>query len=289
MQVGTITASLASLQIKQSNGRYAAADIIARNIAGNKPSAFKFALPSRDTYIPVKVDPQVAVMGDEPVDARLRISWDTLTKVADNATVSGNTATSLGNADSVLSDAQTLVDETTGVTIEADANVLPEGAKSIVTSITSGESYELAKTALLSIGSKFVLFDISIENAAGTKIQPNGSVKVSLPIPSNLNNDLLDVYRINEDGTRTLMESTIEGDFIVFYTNHFSLYVLVERAAESEVAASNTDDSGIINAAETPLGAGTGGGFNLLWLLIPIAALAIIAAVIIVRRKLKTT
>ena len=73
MQVGTITASLVSLQIKQLNGSYVYADVIANNIEGGKPSAFRFALPSTNTYIAAKIDPQVAVMGDDPVDARLRI------------------------------------------------------------------------------------------------------------------------------------------------------------------------------------------------------------------------
>jgi hypothetical protein len=288
MQVGTITASLASLQIRQANGGYANADIIARNIAGNKPGAFRFALPSRDTYIAVKVDPQVAVMGDEPVDARLRIGWDTLTKVSDDVKLTSNTAVSVGNADTVLSDAQSFTDAATGITIETGANILPEGARFDIKPIASGADYTRAQKALEDIGTNFRLFDISLFNANDVKIQPNGAVKVSLPIPSGMDGERIEVYRINDDDTRTLMESTAEGDVVVFYTNHFSLYAVVERAADDEAAVSGNTSAGgdkSITAADTPLGAGETGGFNLLWLLIPIVVIAAVAVILIVRRR----
>jgi hypothetical protein len=174
--------------------------------------------------------------------------------------------------------AQTLIDTATDITIEADAGVLPSGSKSIVIPVASGADYEKAKTALLDIGGNFTLFDISIVDGAGVTIQPNGTVKVSLPVAGGLNADLIDVYRINDDGTATRMESTVEDGKIVFYTDHFSLYALVERAAQqaAQQAVAEIPDTG-------------DSGLKLPWLLISIAAIAILVAAVIARRKLETT
>jgi hypothetical protein len=286
MQIGNITASLRYLQIRQANGSYVNADVIAWNIAGGKPSAFRFALPSKDTYIAVKVDPQIEVMGNDPVAARLRLSWDTLVKVSDNATVSSNVATTVGSAGTgTPSPAANIVDEATGVKVEADANILPTGTTASVAPITSGNAYNKAKDALKGIGTNFVLFDITLKGPNGEAIQPTAPVKVTLPIPANIDKDLAEVYRINDDGSKTLMKSTIEGDYIVFYTDHFSLYVIVEREAEKVATTSGSGSTGI-TSPETPLADGSTGGFAIYWLLIPIALIALGIAAFIVRRKI---
>lgn len=102
VKIGSVTACLQSLWIKQSGG-YAAATVKARNNAGGQPSVFSFRLPSKDQYIPAKIDPKVEVMGRDPIDARLRISWDTLKKASSNATVKENTSTTNSSVSSGLS------------------------------------------------------------------------------------------------------------------------------------------------------------------------------------------
>ena len=295
MQVGTITASLATLQIRQANGSYVYADVIANNIAGGKPSAFRFALPSTSTYIPVKVDPQVKVMGDDPVDARLRISWDTLVKVSDDTKVSGNTKLTVGSVEEgvVASDAASLADQATGVKLEAEANVLPEGTTMSVTPILNGADYEKAKLALEEIGGNFALYDITLLGPDNAAIQPNGAVKISIPVPEGMDAGLIVVYRINADGTKTLIESTIENGYVVFLTNHFSLYAIVEKADEPALAGPVGDNTTVDAVGGEPAdlvnaAAPGSNGLSFLWWLIPIAVAAAGVTIFIVRRKLKT-
>lgn len=301
MQVGTITASLMSLQIKQANGSYAYANVIANNIAGGKPSAFQFALPSTDTFIPVKVDPQVSVMGDEPVDARLRISWDTLVSVSADTGLSTNTALEVGSVTAgtttVVSEAASLSDKATGVKLEAEANVLPKGTTMKVAGISSGADYEKANLALEGIGSNFVLYDITLFGPDDSVVQPNGKVKVTIPVPEGMNEQLIAIYRINADGTKTLIESAVEDGYVVFYTNHFSLYAVVEKeeaaalagmAANGNIAGNTGGKSADIAGAGVANTVKTGsGGASFLWWLIPIAAAAAGVTILIVRRKLR--
>jgi heme-binding NEAT domain protein len=286
MQVGTITASLASLQIKQANGSYVFAEVIARKIAGNKPSAFRFVLPSKDTYISVKVDPQVPVMGDEPVDARLRISWDTLTKVSDDTTVSSNTTLTTGSADAVISKDQNLSDPESGIKVEAGENVLPDGTTLKVTPITSGADYDKASKALDGVLEKFFLYDITLIGPDGEIVQPTGKVKITVPLPEGYDASKILIFRVNPDGTKTLIEGTIEDGNAIFNVNHFSLYAIGEKAAEKTALAQAVDNTvKSIKDVAAPLTDGSS-GMSLLWLLIPIALIAGLAAVFIIRRKL---
>ena len=102
VKIGSVTACLQSLWIKQSGG-YTAAAVKARNNAGGQPSVFSFRLPSKDQYIPAKIDPRVEVMGSDPIDARLRISWDTLKRASSGATVKENTSTTNSSVSGSLS------------------------------------------------------------------------------------------------------------------------------------------------------------------------------------------
>lgn len=91
MTVGTITACLESLQIKQPDGTYHEAEITARNNEGKKPSAFSFLLPSKEEYIDVLIDPKVDIMAGQAIEARLKTDWSTLAKASEDAVVKEDT------------------------------------------------------------------------------------------------------------------------------------------------------------------------------------------------------
>ena len=69
-------------------------------------------------------------------------------------------------------------------------------------------------------------FDISLRNQDGVHVQPKGTVKVKLP--NDFKTAVYKVYRINDDGTYTDMNAYREGSHLVFLTDHFSLYAIVE-------------------------------------------------------------
>lgn len=72
----------------------------------------------------------------------------------------------------------------------------------------------------------------------GEETQPDGEVKVYVPIPDDLK--LLayagkaKIFRVEEDGTLTEMDVEIEDSCFVFNTSHFSLYTLVGNTALQE-------------------------------------------------------
>ena len=119
-----------------------------------------------------------------------------------------------------------VTDEETGIKIGAEEGVLPPDTTLVV---------EPSSFVLTDAAGKFTAFDISLENG-GTKIQPDGKVQVSVPIPAGYDRERLTVYHIADDGTRTELPSTIVEDTITFETDHFSLYVVAEKAAADENA-----------------------------------------------------
>ncbi len=68
-------------------------------------------------------------------------------------------------------------------------------------------------------------------------VQPNGKVKVYLPIPEGMNSNTCVVYRQESDGRWTILHAKVEGNYVVFETDHFSLYAIAGETAEIEIAS----------------------------------------------------
>lgn len=124
------------------------------------------------------------------------------------------------------------VDEETNVKLDAPVDVVPADTVMEVEPIEEGEKFEEIKEILEKVEvKKFKVFDITL-TSKGVKIQPNGKVKISIPIPNDFNSGKLVVYRIEENGKRIgyAVEVYEENNlkYARFETDHFSNYVLAE-------------------------------------------------------------
>ena len=134
-------------------------------------------------------------------------------------------------------------DEKTGIILEAITSNLPLNTMMVAIPMTSGSDYEQVKT-LLADSINFVAVKINLV-LDGNHIQPNGKVKVSIPIPANFNNSNLIVYRIDEYGVKNpySVEIVVNGgvEYAMFKTSHFSTYVLAEIPAEDNSQTAEED------------------------------------------------
>ncbi|MBR1826925.1 MAG: NEAT domain-containing protein [Clostridia bacterium] len=73
MSMAGITASMQTMSVKQPNGKMKAADIV--EVTDGNPTAFRFEVPSWDEYIVLEVNPKIEIMGNKPMDARLKVDW----------------------------------------------------------------------------------------------------------------------------------------------------------------------------------------------------------------------
>lgn len=115
----------------------------------------------------------------------------------------------------------------TGVSLNADTTVVPEGSYLIVTPIVqTEEAYMKAKEALKNKASSFVLYDIILVNASGDPIQPEGKVVIGIPTPDGYDTSKLEVYRLDDGVIAAEYSVTAEGEMAYFQTDHFSEYAL---------------------------------------------------------------
>lgn len=127
-------------------------------------------------------------------------------------------------------------DNNTNIKLETTTAVVPEDTTLEIERITEGEDYNIVVATLGEKINKFTLYEITLKSN-GVKIQPNGKVKISIPVPEEFNKEKLVVYRINEDGTKVKYDikiETIDGkDYATFETDHFSLYTLAMEEANN--------------------------------------------------------
>lgn len=173
-------------------------------------------------------------------DVFMKLDWSTLKEATDDDFVS--------EEPEELSPAVDKTDPITGIKIYADTGVFPEGTEFYIKQITQGADYDQTIQILSDVGKKFKLYDISAV-LDGAEVQPNGLVKISLPIPAGYDTGKLAVYRINDDGTKTLISGSVENGYYVFYVNHFSKFALVEKGSTVlDSAVVKTGDSAPIAA-----------------------------------------
>ncbi len=98
--------------------------------------------------------------------------------------------------------------------------------------IENPESTEYIYIRGLLEGNIIALYDINLLDENGNKVQPDGMVKVSLPLGEDVK--YFTVLRVNDDGTLTDMKAVREGDSVVFETDHFSYYVILGGETEAD-------------------------------------------------------
>ena len=177
-----------------------------------------------------------------------------------------------------VSEEVTYTDTETNIKLDTTTEIVPVGTNLMVEEITEGNEYSTVVEILGDEVNNFVAYDIKLLSQ-GVEIQPNGNVKISLPIPENFDTSKLIVYRINEDGTKVKYNVTVEGEYAVFETDHFSTYVLAES---NEQLQSNNEivDNTIVPDAQLP----QTGVTIVVILLIGISLISIIVSAILTKK-----
>lgn len=134
--------------------------------------------------------------------------------------------------------AVTKTDSTTNVKLNAPVGTVPSNTVLEVKAVKEGTTYNTVKNALATM-KNFAVYDITLKSN-GVTVQPNGNVKISVPVPSDYNKENLTVYRIEDNGNKTEYKVTVEGNYATFETDHFSTYVLAEKKAETKPATSTS-------------------------------------------------
>lgn len=120
-----------------------------------------------------------------------------------------------------------LTDTNTGIILNSSENVISNNTQLIVKYLEDDDTYNNANLILGDGINQFKIYDIRLMFNESF-IQPTGNVTVSIPIPNNYNSEQCKVYYISEDGIKTDMNARIENNYLVFETDHFSMYTIAE-------------------------------------------------------------
>ena len=85
MTMGTITAYLQELKLVNSDGTHTDVLPSSTDSEGN-PTSFTFELPHTNEYIDVLVNPQVAIMGNQDIPARIKVDYSQLSVYVEDTT-----------------------------------------------------------------------------------------------------------------------------------------------------------------------------------------------------------
>lgn len=102
----------------------------------------------------------------------------------------------------------------------------------VVTDISEDESSQYILESFQN-EAKVKILDITMYRD-NEEVQPDGKIRVKIPLPENLDKDRCTVYRAESDGTFTNMNAYYEDGFIIFETNHLSKYLIVEKSSNSD-------------------------------------------------------
>ena len=119
------------------------------------------------------------------------------------------------------------------VVFTAPEEVFEEGTKVTAETVTAGDVYERAKTAVAPVAEKFTVFEFNaIKDEA--KVQPNGKLAVTFRIPEDYSNNVKILY-VADDGTTEEITATVNAGerTVVAELTHFSTYVLIDLGADA--------------------------------------------------------
>ena len=92
----------------------------------------------------------------------------------------------------------------------------------------SGKSFQLINSAYGEV--KTSIFDIATYKD-GVKVQPNGEITVKIPLPAGYSNRVFVCYVDSVNGKVTKIPCEVKDGYVIFKTNHFSEYAIVEQSA----------------------------------------------------------
>lgn len=204
------------------------------------PELLKIKLVDKasEQYVPLQVFVPIMesiTTGSGTQNVLMEIDWSTLKKTDEEIEV---------EEQEEQSPELIVTDEATSVKIYAEKGVFEEGAIWKVEPITEGETFTLVSEVLSDVSDKFVAYAVKVVDTEDTLLQPNGTVTLSFPVTEDLKDQEMVLYRINDDGTKTITKGNVENGYYTAVTKRFGMYALaIKYDVMEDENNSEADDS----------------------------------------------
>lgn len=121
------------------------------------------------------------------------------------------------------------IDSVNNITLNADTTVVPYGTALIVSQMAKNEEYNLIKNNINAYSKRMIVYSLHLQKD-NVVVNPTGNVEISIQIPNGFNIGKTKLYHYSADNVATEISYKLEDGNIVFETNHFSNFVLIEIA-----------------------------------------------------------
>lgn len=219
-------------------------------VSFNLPDSAQPDISDAITYVPVNFyvpdTPMDAAVG-ETLTARLRFTWSTAEKT-DDTSLQVDDTTAAG--DSPITGEEivdvNLVDEATGIKLETNSGILSDKAVLSVEKLTQGADYDIAMKAMNGVDGSWNLYKI-VALVDGVETAPLGSVVLYIPCGA----EGMTLYRVNADGTKTLVRGEVQDGYYVVRTTSLGLFAMVGEAAGTPGGTQDGNQNGNTNIPQT--------------------------------------
>lgn len=119
-----------------------------------------------------------------------------------------------------------LADSETGIVVEVPSGTYSDNVILKVEKVLSGSAFDIVQEQV--DGGKPIVFSIDTY-VNDVKTQPDGNVTVKIPVPAGFNASKCKLFYVNTE--KEILENipfTVKDSYIVFVTNHFSNWAIVE-------------------------------------------------------------
>ncbi|MBD8941716.1 MAG: hypothetical protein EGR71_04150 [Clostridiales bacterium] len=180
-------------------------------------------------------------MGQNWVNNRLRISWDSLALKESADEYPAFSAT----------------DSATGIKVEAKEGALPKGTKLRVTKLTDQSTLDSINNALASLAAKNTPYKITLyieKDGEEIAVEPKNGMElsVSLPVPEDYNTSKLICFYMDENNYANALTGNLEGNTYTINNSKIGIYTIAEKKGRDvtyTIRRNTTDENG--NAGST--------------------------------------
>ena len=153
--------------------------------------------------------------------------------------------------------------ENNGVKVEKNDGTFPMNVTLKVTDITKDKQSEVSEKAKDLIGEQSVIqvFDVKLLKN-GKEIQPDGTLKVKIPVKANIKNPSLLI--LNETGEYEKVEATYENGYLIYETDHLGQFTIIGDVDNKMNEEPVTDVKGTYYPGDNMGGAVTGDTTNMM-------------------------
>lgn len=136
------------------------------------------------------------------------------------------------------------IDSATGISVKAPMDTVPQNAQLEVRRLAKTDTeYQPVGTAFANEKLDLAAYLLELQQD-GEVLLPNGTLTISIPLPAGFDANDTKLYQINQDGTKTLLETMLQNGALVAQVQSLGTFALAQAQPDSSSGSGSSGGSG---------------------------------------------